>query len=61
MINMDNLQNSQNQDEMKNESGNTFQGENKKASGQKSGCGCGCHSAPADTEVVDIEEETVSY
>lgn len=42
----------------KNQSSHTFQGENKKsASHKRSGCGCGCKSAPVDEEVVEIEED----
>lgn len=46
-------------------SNNTFQGENKEHDSYKgeksSGCGCGCKSAPADDEIVEIEEEDFEY
>lgn len=46
----------------KNNSGNTFQGQNKKESSTKSSaCGCGCKAAPLDDEVIEIEEDEIVY
>lgn len=40
---------------------NESQFDTSKDATKKSGCGCGCKSAPVDDEVVGIEEEEWNY
>lgn len=58
---MDNMKKeNMSENEKTTQSGSTYsqQAENKQA---KTGCGCGCKTAPVDEEVVEIEEDDFSY
>lgn len=60
---MDNMKNSESKNNAYNNSGNTFQGQNKHDAAPKSGgCGCGCKAAPVeDEDVIEIEEDDLVY
>lgn len=60
---MDNMKNSESNKNAYNNSGNTFQGQNKQnAAPKSSGCGCGCKAAPvADEDIIEIEEDDLVY